>query len=121
MNWRNHLGCVIFDLTRPARKNDFFALKIKNFRVDTRRFVFLFFFFFQAEDGIRDLTVTGVKTCALPIFRSARIPRGNSASAVLGPMAPMRHSPNARASNPACSSASKNRSTPLALVNRQKS
>src|SRR2546427_11519877 len=33
------------------------------------RFEFcLFFFFFQAEDGIRDLTVTGVQTCALPIF-----------------------------------------------------
>src|SRR5437867_12209602 len=28
----------------------------------------LFFFFFQAEDGIRDRTVTGVQTCALPIF-----------------------------------------------------
>src|SRR2546430_7657596 len=28
-----------------------------------------FFFFFQAEDGIRDLTVTGVQTCALPIWR----------------------------------------------------
>src|SRR5688572_31321381 len=27
-----------------------------------------FFFFFQAEDGIRDLTVTGVQTCALPIY-----------------------------------------------------
>src|SRR3989440_8868636 len=27
----------------------------------------LFFFFFQAEDGIRDLIVTGVQTCALPI------------------------------------------------------
>src|SRR5689334_24659271 len=26
------------------------------------------FFFFQAEDGIRDGTVTGVQTCALPIF-----------------------------------------------------
>src|SRR2546428_7313315 len=25
-------------------------------------------FFFQAEDGIRDLTVTGVQTCPLPIF-----------------------------------------------------
>src|SRR5256886_12477380 len=38
-----------------------------------------YFFFFQAEDGIRDLTVTGVQTCALPIsygspcgFRSPR-------------------------------------------------
>src|SRR5207245_6170272 len=26
-------------------------------------------FFFQAEDGIRDATVTGVQTCALPIYR----------------------------------------------------
>src|SRR5256886_3863003 len=31
------------------------------------------FFFFQAEDGIRDLTVTGVQTCALPISVLARI------------------------------------------------
>src|SRR2546422_4319925 len=30
---------------------------------------FFFFFFFQAEDGIRDVAVTGVQTCALPIFR----------------------------------------------------
>src|SRR2546427_1427712 len=30
--------------------------------------VSLLFFFFQAEDGIRDLTVTGVQTCALPIL-----------------------------------------------------
>src|SRR2546430_6896618 len=30
------------------------------------------FFFFQAEDGIRDLTVTGVQTCALPIFEAMR-------------------------------------------------
>src|SRR2546430_13871307 len=29
-----------------------------------------FIFFFQAEDGIRDLTVTGVQTCALPISGS---------------------------------------------------
>src|SRR2546427_12276692 len=29
---------------------------------------FICFFFFQAEDGIRDLTVTGVQTCALPIW-----------------------------------------------------
>src|SRR2546429_2756248 len=28
---------------------------------------FLCFFFFQAEDGIRDVAVTGVQTCALPI------------------------------------------------------
>src|SRR5690349_22060057 len=41
-----------------------------------------FFFFFQAEDGIRDLYVTGVQTCALPIwsfFRSS----SNSSSGVV--------------------------------------
>src|SRR6267143_4485822 len=31
----------------------------------------LLFFFFQAEDGIRDGTVTGVQTCALPIFAAS--------------------------------------------------
>src|SRR5699024_6150179 len=31
-------------------------------------FMFFCFFFFQAEDGIRDRNVTGVQTCALPIF-----------------------------------------------------
>src|SRR5690349_24495111 len=33
---------------------------------------FFFFFFFQAEDGIRDLYVTGVQTCALPIYLEKR-------------------------------------------------
>src|SRR2546421_6862711 len=32
-----------------------------------------FFFFFQAEDGIRDLIVTGVQTCALPISVSSQL------------------------------------------------
>src|SRR5688500_20280827 len=30
------------------------------------------FFFFQAEDGIRDYKVTGVQTCALPIYGTTR-------------------------------------------------
>src|SRR2546421_6899102 len=34
----------------------------------------VFFFFFQAEDGIRDLIVTGVQTCALPISTRAGRP-----------------------------------------------
>src|SRR2546430_8662275 len=39
--------------------------------------VCFFFFFFQAEDGIRDLTVTGVQTCALPIYeRNLVVARG---------------------------------------------
>src|SRR3989338_1388721 len=33
---------------------------------------YCWFFFFQAEDGIRDGTVTGVQTCALPICRQLR-------------------------------------------------
>src|SRR5215510_13864771 len=32
--------------------------------------LFFYFFFFQAEDGIRDGHVTGVQTCALPIFHT---------------------------------------------------
>src|SRR5205809_3756006 len=32
-------------------------------------FMHFFFFFFQAEDGIRDVAVTGVQTCALPISK----------------------------------------------------
>src|SRR5215203_2914725 len=35
----------------------------------TRNLTFSIFFFFQAEDGIRDIGVTGVQTCALPISR----------------------------------------------------
>ena len=31
-------------------------------------YCFFLFFFFQAEDGIRDRNVTGVQTCALPIY-----------------------------------------------------
>src|SRR5689334_23807217 len=39
-----------------------------NFIYFTLLILFCFFFFFQAEDGIRDGTVTGVQTCALPIL-----------------------------------------------------
>src|SRR3989454_2200167 len=35
----------------------------------------MFFFFFQAEDGIRDYKVTGVQTCALPIWALPGIPQ----------------------------------------------
>src|SRR5690606_40168292 len=34
---------------------------------------FFVFFFFQAEDGIRDFHVTGVQTCALPIYNQRRL------------------------------------------------
>src|SRR2546430_17502096 len=46
----------------------------------------LCFFFFQAEDGIRDLTVTGVQTCALPIFHVHAVGevRGDAAGGGMG-------------------------------------
>src|SRR6266542_3479810 len=40
--------------------------------------VCFFFFFFQAEDGIRDATVTGVQTCALPICSFPHIGPGQA-------------------------------------------
>src|SRR2546425_10140950 len=49
-----------------------------------------FFFFFQAEDGIRDKLVTGVQTCALPISRlsvdrpEAQLSLEKSSSVVFG-------------------------------------
>src|SRR2546430_3613279 len=54
-------------------------------------------FFFQAEDGIRDLTVTGVQTCALPISpvpgRPSREPwRRRSSNTVVGRSAVHVHS-----------------------------
>src|SRR2546430_13112614 len=56
----------------------------------------LIFFFFQAEDGIRDLTVTGVQTCALPIYSALTVPSwlpGSTSSPsrakLAGPSTPM--------------------------------
>src|SRR2546422_6261358 len=42
-------------------------------------FFILFFFFFQAEDGIRDVAVTGVQTCALPIYLNVLLNQWNNA------------------------------------------
>src|SRR3712207_4434700 len=41
-----------------------------------------FFFFFQAEDGIRDIGVTGVQTCALPVTDMVRTVSGPTAEVV---------------------------------------
>src|SRR5690606_40294764 len=43
------------------------------------------FFFFQAEDGIRDFHVTGVQTCALPIFGRLLLSPSVGAHALEGP------------------------------------
>src|SRR2546430_10543454 len=40
----------------------------RQIEVQIAGYAVVFIFFFQAEDGIRDLTVTGVQTCALPIY-----------------------------------------------------
>src|SRR2546430_10553890 len=54
-------------------------------------------FFFQAEDGIRDLTVTGVQTCALPICVARRSPN----PAALVPSMTMRSATASRWISPA--------------------
>src|SRR3712207_2242469 len=61
-----------------------------------RLIVHCLFFFFQAEDGIRDIGVTGVQTCALPIFATAfdcpfegRVPEEQTI-ALLDSLIPMR-------------------------------
>src|SRR5215475_10031283 len=47
----------------------------------------LFVFFFQAEDGIRDFHVTGVQTCALPIYPATTRPAIGDSGAVPPPFA----------------------------------
>src|SRR5206468_4837166 len=55
--------------------------------------VSLYCFFFQAEDGIRDLIVTGVQTCALPIW-------ARSGSATESPGSPECHWPGSPGDGP---------------------
>src|SRR5256885_9749612 len=72
-------------------------------------YIEVIFFFFQAEDGIRDYKVTGVQTCALPIFwlsaasiccaRSSALWRASSASAWA-----LRFSPSRLAGSPGVTS-----------------
>src|SRR2546422_10217188 len=54
------------------------------------------FFFFQAEDGIRDVAVTGVQTCALPISQGGRGGRGNARFATSTNRVPTRSDPGTR-------------------------
>src|SRR5206468_9663525 len=53
-------------------------------RVPVIAVLYSFFFFFQAEDGIRDLIVTGVQTCALPISCCPTCARGRGPRAQVG-------------------------------------
>src|SRR3989440_6935610 len=65
-SWRSRSSC---DASRPS------VLCAGSFRCISVRFPsrIVCFFFFQAEDGIRDLIVTGVQTCALPISIPLRL------------------------------------------------
>src|SRR5690606_39468801 len=47
-----------------------------------------FFFFFQAEDGIRDFHVTGIQTCALPILSTAAVRASNQTGRSPGRLRP---------------------------------
>src|SRR2546421_4883476 len=57
-----------------AAKFSFKASETEVLRVVLATQNFSFVFFFQAEDGIRDLIVTGVQTCAFPICRPGMAP-----------------------------------------------
>src|SRR5437764_11789 len=61
---RDNVAAALADVLNPTHKKDPAA------RFSSSRFIF---FFFQAEDGIRDTSVTGVQTCALPILVRALI------------------------------------------------
>src|SRR2546430_5849247 len=74
----------------------------------TERYVHVFFFF-QAEDGIRDLTVTGVQTCALPISlrvlmpKSCKSPAPRPAPPLSSTVSPLAPRPSKRTSRAATS------------------
>src|SRR2546426_2875749 len=57
------------------------------------QYEYAFFFFFQAEDGIRDYKVTGVQTCALPISAQPQsaTPGGGRAGSARRQSLPLRH------------------------------
>src|SRR3989337_3202901 len=61
----NHFHSIIIQSKSSHKRNK--ACRIKTPRLSCMTH-FVLFLFFQAEDGIRDATVTGVQTCALPIY-----------------------------------------------------
>src|SRR5688572_20874641 len=73
LNAVQKLGYRNFDFGRSTKNAGTYQFK-KQWGAKTRQLFWSYWlaegakiFFFQAEDGIRDLTVTGVQTCALPI------------------------------------------------------
>src|SRR5688500_7616711 len=58
------------DVSRDSRQKSQHNVKSQSTLVEAMTAMQALFFFFQAEDGIRDYKVTGVQTCALPILRT---------------------------------------------------
>src|SRR5690349_22731713 len=73
---------VIFHMSLASYYLLFFYLFFFFFYFSYFCVFFACFFFFQAEDGIRDLYVTGVQTCALPIYARGGAGDGVSATAL---------------------------------------
>src|SRR5215203_6753022 len=57
----------VFEMAATETITSIILMKLIRVSLGTVRHPRRFFFFFQAEDGIRDIGVTGVQTCALPI------------------------------------------------------
>src|SRR5438874_10007836 len=66
---------VLFRLNEHGLFNNATLVRVRTPRI----------FFFQAEDGIRDLYVTGVQTCALPIFVGLAVELGHHETLRCGP------------------------------------
>src|SRR6267378_5720322 len=60
------------------------AVQVQGFPLKAREQVEARLFFFQAKDGIRDLYVTGVQTCALPISTTPPSATSSSAGNITG-------------------------------------
>src|SRR5437764_5912361 len=67
----NDVDAVFLDIRMPGLDGMEIARVLGRF-ARPPAVVFVTAYFFQAEDGIRDTSVTGVQTCALPIFRCPR-------------------------------------------------
>src|SRR5256885_3755129 len=101
------LVCSVLSEIAVHRTSPLFVIAHLYFVYDVHQLRMIFFFFFQAEDGIRDYKVTGVQTCALPISPAphrcdrqglhapprARWPARKRASSVLPDRATARNAP----------------------------
>src|SRR5437588_8861724 len=83
--------------------------EIADMQNETQKEIAGILFFFQAEDGIRDHCVTGVQTCALPIWlrsTSCRATRPSTRAVMLGGLTARREASAEEAADPSARSAS---------------